>query len=120
MNKELDITIKEPWFTLIKNKLKTVEGRLNKGRFSKLKVGMVVNWMTKMRNNTNKFKKVRTEIVEIKHYKSFEEMIIDKDINNVLPGFPSVNCGVKLYRKYYKKFMEDKFGVISITLKVLL
>ena len=31
--------LSEPWFSLIKLKLKTVEGRLNKGDFSKMLVG---------------------------------------------------------------------------------
>ena len=50
MNKEYDITVKEPWFTLIKMKLKSVEGRLNKGLFSKFKKDDIVNWVKITRN----------------------------------------------------------------------
>ena len=31
--------LSEPWFSLIKLNLKTVEGRLNKGDFSKMNIG---------------------------------------------------------------------------------
>ena len=119
MNNIKEITIKEPWFTLIKNKLKTKEGRLNKGMFSDLKVGSKITWMTRARNNNKRFKKVLTEVIEIKKFNFFKEMLREEGIQNVLPGFPSTKCGVELYHKYYKPYMEKKFGVVSITIKVI-
>ena len=36
--------ISEPWFSLIKLKIKSVEGRLNKGEFSKMKIGDIIEF----------------------------------------------------------------------------
>jgi ASC-1-like (ASCH) protein len=74
--------------------------------------------MTKARNNNNRFKKVVTEVTEIKKFASFKDMLYEEGIDNVLPGFPNVKCGVELYHKYYKPYMENKFGVVSISLKI--
>ena len=36
--------LSEPWFTLISLGLKTVEGRLNKGRFQEMQVNDIIEW----------------------------------------------------------------------------
>ena len=52
-------------------KQKTIEGRLNKGVFSKLKKGDLVNWI---KTYKNKEYKIKTKIIKIHYFKSFEEM----------------------------------------------
>ena len=47
--------LSEPWFSLVKLKIKTVEGRLNKGIFVNLKVGDIIEFplgpeMLKLKN----------------------------------------------------------------------
>ena len=39
-----NINVQEPWFTLIKKGIKTVEGRLNKGKFCNLKINDTITW----------------------------------------------------------------------------
>ena len=36
--------VSEPWFSLLKLKIKSVEGRLNKGEFSKMKIGDIIEF----------------------------------------------------------------------------
>lgn len=116
MNKEYDITVKEPWFTLIKMKLKSVEGRLNKGLFSKFKKGDIVNWI-KITNN--KKYSVKTKIVSVNRYKGFEEMLRRETLKRTLPGIPTINCGVEVYRQYFSENFEKKYGVVAIQLEVI-
>ena len=59
--------VQEPWFSLIKKGIKSVEGRLNKGSFQGLKKGDIVHWM-------NLDKIIKTKIVSIHHHKDFEKM----------------------------------------------
>ena len=40
--------LSEPWFSLIKLGLKTCEGRLNKGEFSKMKVNDTIEFLMKI------------------------------------------------------------------------
>ena len=116
MNKEYNITVKEPWFTLIKMKLKSVEGRLNKGLFSKFKKDDIVNWV-KITNNKKHI--VKTKIVSVNKYNSFKEMLQKETLKRTLPGIPTVNCGVEVYRQYFSENFEKKYGVVAIQLEVL-
>ena len=36
--------VSEPWFSLLKLKIKSVEGRLNKGEFSNMKIGDIIEF----------------------------------------------------------------------------
>ena len=107
--------VSEPWFSLIKKGIKTVEGRLNKGKFSKMKVGDIVEW-------NNKNKKFITRITAIRHYKTFEDMIKTEGLDKVLPyhKIETVKQGVNMvYYQFYSKEDETKYGVIAIEVSVL-
>ena len=105
-----NISVSEPWFTLIKMGLKSREGRLNKTKFAKLKVNDIVIW-------TYKNKSCKTKIVNINKYDSFRDMIKKETLKRTLPGVPTIDCGVEVYRQYYSEELEKKFGVLAIELK---
>jgi len=89
-----NITVREPWFSFIQKGEKTVEGRLNKGRFSKLKSKDVIIW----ENENEKFK---VKIEYVNEYSSFKEMIEKEGLDKVLPSINSVNDGIQVYRQFY-------------------
>lgn len=105
--------VSEPWFSLIKNGTKTVEGRLNKGEFSKMKKGDIITWFN------DKKTPFRTKILSIKKYKSFEDYLRKERLKNTLPGITRINKGVAIYYKFFTKEMEKTFGVLAIRLKVM-
>lgn len=107
--KSYKFNVREPWFSLLKNGEKNVEGRLNVGVFSKLSEGDIIEW-----NNA-----FRTTISKIVKYKSFKNMIETEGLNNVLPHIESVNEGVNIYRQFYSEENENKYGVIAIHLILL-
>ena len=57
--KEFNKHLSEPWFSLIKLGLKSVEGRLNKGEFSKFKKNDIVVWTN---NDFGNLRSVKTKI----------------------------------------------------------
>lgn len=109
------LTVQEPWFTLIQKGIKTVEGRLNRGIFSKLKKGDIVTWLNKKSNKT-----VKVRIMEIKKYTSFETMIEKEGIEKILPnqGFKTVDEAVKVYRQWYS-VKDERVGVLGIHMQVV-
>ena len=92
----IQIPLKQPWLNFIKSGQKTVEGRLNKGIFSRLKQGETITFI-------NKKLKLEVLVTYIKHYKSFEELLMAEGIKHVLPNVSSINDGVKIYHQFYTK-----------------
>jgi ASC-1-like (ASCH) protein len=106
-----NITVKEPWFSLIKNEKKTVEGRLNRGLFKRINVGDVIVWV-------NKNIKCTTIITYLNNYSSFRELLEKEGLGKVLPTIKSVDAGVNLYHQYFSEKDEEENGVVAIGLKI--
>ena len=132
MRKQNEIThyekeVQEPWFSLIKKGIKSVEGRLNKGDFSRMKVGDIVTWINsikKIKNGKIKIinRKVKTKIIGIGNYSSFYEMIKTERLKNTLPTpeIKTIQQGVDdVYYKFYSPKDEREKGVIAIRLRVI-
>lgn len=99
----IDINIQEPYLSYILNGKKTVEGRLNKGKFCDIQAGDVLNI-----NNQAKFIVVSKNL-----YRSFKEMITNEGLKNVVPDAKNIDEAVNIYYKFYTKEDEDKFGVVG-------
>lgn len=105
--------VQEPWFSHIKEGRKSIEGRLNKGRFAALKKNQIVIWQ-------NGDKKVKTKIVDIFNYKTFRQMIEQEGLKHSLPGIDTVDNGVdNVYMKFYTPEKESEFGVLAIKVEVM-
>jgi len=106
------ITISEPWFSFIKKGKKRIEGRLNKGTFSELKAGNIVNW--KHNDETCK-----TKIIKIVKYKTFEEYLLQEGLRRTLPNKKTLKEGLDVYYQYYTREQEKQFEIIAIYLKLI-
>jgi|TARA_B110000305_G_C19244591_1_gene541658 ASC-1-like (ASCH) protein len=116
MSKLITKKIDEPWFSLIKVGLKTVEGRLNKGDFMSLNKGDILN----ITNNELGFeRKYQIKITSVHKYNTFSEYLEKEKLEKCLPGIDTIEQGVSIYYKYYKKDDEDKYKIIAIRLKVI-
>jgi len=96
----------EPYLSLILSGIKTVEGRLNKGKFKEMKVGDIIE--------TSGFDFL---VLEKNLYKSFKEMIEKEEVNNVIPDKETIDEAVKVYYKFYTKEQEKEFGVVAIKIR---
>ena len=106
--------VSEPWFTFIKDGIKTVEGRLNKGSFAEMKKGDIIVWIT-----SNSKIQVKTKIVAIHKYKTFYEYLQKERLKNTLPNVNRIKKGESIYYQYYSKEDEKKYGVLAIRLKLI-
>lgn len=108
------IHVSTPWFDLIKRGLKTVEGRLNKNDFAKMRVNDKVIFFNKELNQ-----EFSAQITKIENFKTFEEMITKNTLAKVLPTIDTIDNGVQVYYKYYTPEQETQFGVVAIHVKIL-
>ena len=119
--------VQEPWFSLIKKGIKSVEGRLNKGDFSRMKVGDIVTWtnsIKKVKSGKTKIinRKFKTKIIGIGNYSSFYELIKTERLKNTLPTpeLKTIQQGVDdVYYKFYSPKDEREKGVKAIRLRVI-
>ena len=106
----IKISVKNPWFSFIKEGKKNVEGRLKKGKFLNLKKGEKILI-------TNNDEEIEFEIIDIFEYRTFREMLEQEGLNNVLPGINDINDGVSIYRQFYSEKDEIEKGVLAIKIK---
>ncbi len=109
--------VNEPWFTLIGMGLKTSEGRLCKGDFSRLGVGDKIQWTN---DSLGFVRKIETEVVKIVKYPSFAKFVQGETITSTLPahGVNTYKQAVDVYRMYYTVAQEREHGVLAIRLSL--
>lgn len=100
-------------FELIKSGQKTIEGRLNKNSFKKIKVDDIINFI-------NQNQEIFVKVIDIKEYSSFLEMLKSEDINKVTPLSNSIEDSLKIYRNCYNQVNENKYGVLALKIKLLI
>lgn len=98
------INVQEPYATYILNGTKTVEGRLNKGKFAAAQVGDHV-----LLNETTEF-----VIIGKNQYLTFKEMIETEGLKNVIPNVETVEQAVQVYYGFYTPEQEKEFGVVAL------
>lgn len=110
----IEINVQDPWFSHIKAGRKSIEGRLNKGKFASLKKGQYVRW-------TNNNKSVLTKITGIRIYSTFHKMLINEGLRNVLPEprIKTLEDGEAIYYGFYTREKEAEFGILAIELVVV-
>lgn len=110
----MEIKVSDPWFSFIKNKQKKIEGRLNKGKFSKFSKNDIITI-----KNSDESITVTAKIVKLVRYSSFEEYLTQEGLKRTLPGIKSISDGVNIYHKFYSKEQEDEFGILAIYIKII-
>jgi len=108
-----NVTLSEPWFTLISMGLKTVEGRKHSGLFAKMRTGDTVVWQ----NNDFLPRHVVTRVTGKAIYGTFREYLETEGLDVCLPGMPSIEIGLSVYFKYYTEQDEKNHGVVAIRLE---
>ena len=102
---------------------KTIEGRLGKDKFLKLKVGDTLA----LREDVWQDGTIRTSIpdqgtIRIKqvlYFTSFKEMLEALDIEEIIPRAKTVDDALSVYRKFYSPEDEEEFGVIAFSFELL-
>lgn len=106
----IHLKVEEPYLSFILNGQKTIEGRLNKGKFKDLKNGDILV----IGPEEKKF-----VINNLTIYKSFREMLEKEGIKNVIPDKNTLNEAESVYYNFYTKEQEKEFGIIAIKIKYI-
>ncbi len=101
----LSLNVQEPYHSFILSGVKTVEGRLNKGKFADIKIGDIIEIEPE---------KIQFKIVEKNFYSDFKSMIEAEGLKNVIPDKNNVDAAVDVYYQFYTKEQEKEFGVLAI------
>jgi ASC-1-like (ASCH) protein len=99
-----EINVRQPYYHYIVIGEKTVEGRLNKGKFSRMQAGDYL-----LMNNESKFKIERKT-----EYDSFKEMVKAEGVKNVVPDKKEAEEAANVYYKFFTKEQEQEFGVVAL------
>lgn len=103
-----ELHVQEPFFSQLKDKLKTVEGRCAVGNYKRIQ-----------RGHSLLFNKCLILQVEgIRQYASFHEMLEAEGLEKVLPGVASIEEGVQIYRNFYSEEKERSNGVLAIGVRI--
>lgn len=103
---------------------KTIEGRLNKGKFADYKVGDIVSLRRDIRGEDGVLRDgspdaARVEVVAIRHYPSFIAMVNAEGYERVIPDARSAQEAADEYNKYYSVEDQSRFGVLAIEIRFI-
>jgi len=99
-----ELHVQEPYFTQLKDGLKTVEGRCAVGDYMRISSGDFLLFN----------KCLLLEVQDVHRYTSFSEMLKVEGLAKVLPGVESIEEGVQVYRNFYSEEKERMNGVVAI------
>jgi ASC-1-like (ASCH) protein len=106
---QYDFNVQEPYRTFLIQGIKTIEWRLNKGKFAKMKVGDTLKFET-------------WEIFEIKKITShhdFWEMIETFWKESIIPDAKTNEEAHQVYYRFYTPEDEEKYGVLAVHISLL-
>jgi len=102
---------------------KTIEGRLNRGKFSEYKVGDTIE----LRRDTRDAQGVlqdgqpnaaRVQIVAVRAYPDFLTMTQNEDYKRVIPSALSAEDAANEYSNYYTIEDQSRYGVLAIEVQL--
>ncbi len=109
MSVEYKSNLDAEWWSAIANGTKTVEGRINEGKFAKMKKDDVIVFV-----NKDTKEEVCVVVKDTIVYGNFRDMIVSEGLDNVLPSRSSVDDGVDMYLGISDYRDREILGVVAI------
>lgn len=102
---------------------KTIEGRLNRGKFSQYEIGDTVGLRRDIRNSQGDLEDglpdaARVRIVAIRHYATFLALVMAEGYQCVIPSATSAKQATEEYDKYYTMADQQHYGVLAIEIVI--
>ena len=109
------IGLKPIYYNLIKNNIKTLEGRLNDEKRQAYNIGdsLIIYKEPKRQEN------IKAIILDKTIFKNFDEMVEHTDLAQLVFENCTKEYVIGVYRNIYSKQNEEKYGVAIIKLKVI-
>ena len=114
--------VEEPWWTLIRSGLKTVEGRENSPKWSSVKVGDTIKIVNKGKFYYVNVSNINEYPPSPGHKNPFHPLfdyLLTEGLYNALPGFVTIDEGLKVYLKWSKWDEIEKYGFRGFHIEVL-
>lgn len=111
-----EITLKKEYIHQIRNGLKTIEGRINHGMATKWKIGDQIRFFY----HHNPYDDVRCEVVGIRAYAGFREMLVSEGFKKCLAEVSGLEAAVAVYNAipgYNDRARRS--GVLAIEIRVI-
>jgi ASC-1-like (ASCH) protein len=98
---------------------KTIEGRLNKGKFADYRAGDIVKLRRDYRDDQGMLHdgepdQVRVTITAIRQYVTFLDMVTSEGFTKVIPSAASPEAAADEYNKFYSANDQARYGVLAI------
>ena len=103
---------------------KTIEGRLNRGKFAEYKPGDMV-WLRRDHRDDQGVlhegdpRQVLVEVLAIRRYRNSLEMVTAEGYERVMPSARSAEEAAAGYNLYYSDEDQATYGVLAIEFRVL-
>ena len=102
---------------------KTIEGRLGKPKFLKLRVGDEISIREDVWNDNEIISSIpdvaTIQITQLLYFESFAEMFSAVDFTQAIPGAKSKAEALETYEKFYSPEDEAEYGVIAVTFSLI-
>jgi ASC-1-like (ASCH) protein len=102
-----NIHCEDPWFSLIRQGVKPVEGRKKTHSYKRIKVGDQINFS----NGQDSF---IANVVEIRDYPNIEDYLEDVGLEKALPGIKTIEEGLQTYYKWSSEEKIRQYGFLGI------
>lgn len=104
-----------PYLSLLRDGIKKAEGRVNTSSVRKMRIGDSLILF-----NSNRY--VKGNIIFKHEYFTFEQMLDNEELFNMLPFLPAnatINDGVKIYMEFPGSHRIKSFGCVAIGIEVV-
>lgn len=98
---------------------KTIEGRLNKGKFAGYQVGDTIKLRRDIRDTQGVLHdgepdQASVEVIAIRRYATFLDMVFAEGFQRVIPSALTAKAAADEYNKFYSSADQTKYGVLAI------
>lgn len=116
------LKVADPWYEAMSEGKKTVEGRLDRGPFSRLKQGdPVVVARSRPRGDTSEYTKgpykYTTEVARVTKYANYAALIKAEGADKVFPGKKTAEAAIDEFKKHLRDPADLNGPAIAIELK---
>ena len=103
---------------------KTIEGRLNRGKFAKYVPGDIITLRRDYRDADGMLHdgppgQATVKVTAVRQYRSFLDMVKGEGFEKVIPSAKSAAEAAALYGTFYSVEDQEKYGVLAIGYEVV-
>lgn len=103
---------------------KTIEGRLNRGKFARYQPGDIIKLRRDYRDETGALHdgerdSARVEVVAVRRYDTFLAMVETEGYRRVIPDATSIETAASEYTRFYSSDEQENYGVLAIEVTVI-